>query len=78
LKQKSSKKGIRSGRNKRKGVYEAQRRRTTRNKNNRAIRREKQIKFFKANPDKGSPSQVEARRWKVVPNAWLGLAPEVA
>jgi hypothetical protein len=61
MKQGSSKKGVRSGRNKRKGVYEAQRRRTTMNKHRRAIKRDKAHKFFAANPDKGSPSQLRNR-----------------
>jgi hypothetical protein len=62
MKQGSSKKGVRSGRNKRKGVYEAQRRRTTARKHRRAIKREKQHAFFAAHPDEGSPSQLRNRQ----------------
>jgi len=58
---KSNKKGRRSGRNKSRGKYEIQRRRTTASKHRRAIKREKQLAFFKANPEVGSPSQLIAR-----------------
>jgi hypothetical protein len=65
MRMKGGKKGKRSARNKSKGVYVRQLARTTASKHRRAIRREKHIEFFKANPDKGSPSQRKVRSKKV-------------
>jgi hypothetical protein len=59
---KGHKKMKRSARNKKTGKYEKQRVRTTRNKNRRAIKREKQIAFLKSHPEAGSPSQREKRK----------------
>ena len=60
-KQGGSKKHRRAAKNARIGTYVKQAIRTKRNKLNQSLKREKQHKFFEANPDKGSPSQIRNR-----------------